>query len=1050
MLRLCDIVKNYPTATTTVQALRGVSLAFREAEFVAILGPSGCGKTTMLNIIGGLDRYTSGDLVIGGVSTAAFDDLHWDAYRNATIGFVFQSYNLIPHLTVIENVELALALVGQKKKERRAKAVAALHRVGMGDEINKRPNQLSGGQMQRVAIARAIVNDPKIILADEPTGALDSELSVQVMNILRDISKTRLVIMVTHNAELAYQYCTRICRFKDGSLIEDTNPYDLEEEAKEEHFDLFANAEAQTDQLLGGEGEIQEYGVESEEPSIAEEITSEPLSAQDEDLNPENELEPLEEITEDELSSEAQQAGAEYGQAEDAQTAEGEQEGEPDAQEGEEQLAEGEAPLQEETDEEAPVVEALDIDDIDYKKLYTNTKLKTKSKKVRNRKREKQMKRNDSAQNPVLNRLGINSLNKRKRKQKKQMKKDRTFKPTSMSAGMAFGLSLRNLIAKRKRSFFTAFAGSIGIIGLGLVLAISNGFDVFVDNMQTEMLAGVPVGVYEYNVAVSMLDEVTSMLTKPATDPDAFPDSDKIVVDNMASSGSQAIEEILSTFFKSVTKNNLTQEFTQYMKDYKGEYAAMNVFYGTRYNLIRRYREGDGYKYVDASQMPNASAAMSIAMTILGENGLQPQYWQQLVGDEEFMRASYDVWGKYPTSKEEIVLCVDSKNTINTQLLEQFGLTFYEMDKDDQTHEIPLDELTFDDVIGKHIRLVRNDDYYIKNSNDDFYGDALDGVGTDRWYYGDQDILADIFEKSDPESGGSGLDLEITGVIRPKKDAAAAYVTAGSLCYTPALAEFVNEDAYNSQVAQFQRELQKNELYFFEMNERPVGTTVFKNNDTKMDTDISSTSITSVLANKLELTSYLKAIGAINIPTFVAVYPETYKQKIAIGEYIGEWNGIHQDEQLGYFDVSEMMVHSLNMIIDLVSVMLIAVASISLVVSTVMIGVITANSVVERTREIGILRAIGARKRDIRNVFVAETALLGLASGILGIVITYILSPLINLVIGAAVGVSSLLHFHPLHAFLLVALSLVLTVISGVAPAISASRKNVVDALRVE
>lgn len=278
MLQLKNIVKDYPTATTTVHALRKVSLNFRESEFVAILGPSGCGKTTMLNIIGGLDRYTSGDLVIGSVSTAEFDDEHWDAYRNATIGFVFQSYNLIPHLTVLENVELALKLVGEKKKTRRAKAIAALHRVNMHEEINKRPNQLSGGQMQRVAIARAIVNDPKIILADEPTGALDSELSVQVMDILQEISKTRLVIMVTHNAELAYQYCSRICKFKDGELIDDTNPYNPDEEPQDV---------AATSDIIDVDS-IEEFVGNADAPAndkIEDIVTTDVLPAKNDDIN---------------------------------------------------------------------------------------------------------------------------------------------------------------------------------------------------------------------------------------------------------------------------------------------------------------------------------------------------------------------------------------------------------------------------------------------------------------------------------------------------------------------------------------------------------------------------------------------------------------------------------------------------------------------------------------------------------------------------------------------------------------------------------------------
>ncbi len=1068
MLRLCDIVKNYPTATTTVQALRGVSLAFREAEFVAILGPSGCGKTTMLNIIGGLDRYTSGDLVIGGVSTAAFDDLHWDAYRNATIGFVFQSYNLIPHLTVMENVELALSLVGEKKKSRRAKVVAALHRVGMGDEINKRPNQLSGGQMQRVAIARAIVNDPKIILADEPTGALDSELSTQVMDILKEISKTRLVIMVTHNSELAYQYCSRICRFKDGSLIEDTNPYAPEEEALESGFDVLGmrkNENPSEDGELSDADETEANGqnvsLGDASQNFEDALTTDALSLQYEGQNPE--------IVRNSPAFEGADADSidhsELFEQEDALLA-----GKTNGADGEPSGASEEGASSEEG---APVpTVSQEADDIDYSGLFSRrTPINVKLKKVPNRKRKKQMKRNRSSADPVLNRLGINSLNKRKRKQKKQMKKEKTFKPTSMSAGMAFGLSLRNLIAKRNRTFFTAFAGSIGIIGLGLVLAISNGFNVFVDNMQTEMLAGVPVGVYEYNVQVSVLDSILSSMGASPTDEGAFPDDNKVVVDPDISSSSDAIQDVLNTFFQSVSRNQITEEFADYMKSYDKSYGAMNVFYGTRFNLISRYYdlESDSVQYLDASQSPLDIAAMSIAMTILGDNGIQPKFWQQLVGDEEFMTEQYDVLaGSYPSNTNELALCVNEHNQIDAKLLETFGIKLLKFDTENYTaEELTPEEITFDTFIGKRLRLVFNNDYYERETEPvegGAYlfvnpGEVIGSSGEIRWAYSDQAKLKEIFDKTDPSKGGNGIDLTISAVIRPKKGAQAAYVSTSSLCYTPELGALVAQNAYESEIAKLQREFMSDDFhYYYDSNNRLVGATVFKNSSGSQmylkDVDIASTSIMDVMNNKLELTTYEEAIGATMKPSYIAVYPQTYKQKIDICDYISNWNESHKnligEDSVGYFDVSEMVVHSLNMIIDLVSLLLIAVASISLVVSTVMIGVITSNSVIERTREIGILRALGARKRDIRNVFVAETSLIGLAAGLLGILITYILSPIISLIIGALSGVPNLLHFHPLHALLLVLLSLLLTVLSGIIPAISASRKNVVDALRVD
>lgn len=940
MLQLKDVVKDYPTATTTVHALRKVSLNFRESEFVAILGPSGCGKTTMLNIIGGLDRYTSGDLVIGGVSTRDFDDEHWDAYRNATIGFVFQSYNLIPHLTVLENVELALSLVGENKKTRRAKAVAALHKVNMHEEIHKRPNQLSGGQMQRVAIARAIVNDPKIILADEPTGALDSELSVQVMDILQEISKTRLVIMVTHNAELAYQYATRICRFKDGQLIEDTNPYDPEKEVKEE--------QAQ-------DGQEVTIDDDTEDIEIAQNTTIDTSTLQNDEVNIEN--------------------------------VQKEEEG--------------------------------------------------KSKKLSNHKRKLAMKRVGSASNALFDKLGINSLSKKKKH------KDRSFKPTSMSAGMAFGLSLRNLVSKKRRTFFTMFAGSIGIIGLGLVLSISNGFNVYVDKMEKEMFSSVPLGIYQYNVQNSaFMDMMMNFQNKD--DPGAFPDSDKIGV---STEGGGSIDSYISSFTKpfleGITKNGITEEFTQYMKDMpKDNYKSMSINYGLRYNLVRKtYDQNGNVTYTDVSQAPEPITALAIATTVLGENGLQSKYWQELASDKDTMLESYDLIGKnsrYPQNKNEILLCVGKDNKVSQELLNEFGIELYEKN-DDGTLKmvdgkpVPLgtSDISYEYFIGQSVKMILNDDYYVKTGENSY-----DTMGFDKnpsllyWSVKDQSRLQSLY-------GNSENELKIVGVIRQKKGGYSFVNSA--LCYTPELAEWAMDQAYNSEVARIQRTL------------TPQGSTIFGtyaeiNNSGFTDDGFSSDLVDIVYGKVLTLDYFAKAVGADRAASFITVFPETFEQKDAAVKYIEAWN----KTDIGYLDVSAMFLYNITVMIDLVSAMLIAVASISLVVSTVMIGVITSNSVIERIREIGILRAIGARKRDIRNVFIAETAIIGFSSGVIGILVTYILCPFISLIIKAITGIGSLLHFHPLHALALVVISLLLTVISGIIPAISASRKNVVDALRVE
>lgn len=992
MLQLKNVVKDYPTATTTVHALRKVSLNFRESEFVAILGPSGCGKTTMLNIIGGLDRYTSGDLVIGGVSTADFDDEHWDAYRNATIGFVFQSYNLIPHLTVLENVELALSLVGEKKKARRAKAVAALHKVNMHEEIDKKPNQLSGGQMQRVAIARAIVNDPKIILADEPTGALDSELSVQVMDILQELSKNRLVIMVTHNAELAYQYATRICRFKDGQLIEDTNPYNPETEIEGQT----AETETVIEKIASKE---------SDEKIVLEEVTTDNIergeSAQTSTLQPQN-----------------------YN----INTQTVQNDGEPD-----------------------------------------------KKKKTSNHKRKVAMRNVGEESNAIFDKLGLNSLSKKKKK------RDKAFKPTSMSAGMAFGLSLKNLVSKKRRTLLTSFAGAIGIIGLALVLSIYNGFNIYLAKMETEMLSGVPLGVYQYNVSSNaMMELMTSMMeTQPNDSQTSYPDSDEIKVSSSSSyDGAMAkmMLSIVKSFMDGVTKNDITVEFADYMKAMPKEYyTAMNISYGLRYNLVRKTFDSDGnVAYKDVSQQPRPLTTTAIATTVLGENGLQAKYWQELAANEEITMRSYDFIGegsRFPKNKNEVLLCVNSDNSVNVDLLSAFGIDTYKKDangnveKDESGKPVKMDtaSIPYEYFIGQTFKLVDNDSYYVYDEETGKYENNV-GIGKAKsdgsegssgfnplsdseskklmWSYDDseksQEKLQQMYDDDSAE------EIKIVGVIRAKKNAEHSYVTS-SICYLPELAESTLESAQNSLLVQRQLALSA-----ASNNKTP---TVFDGVRLNDSVDFASSASASIAAitgiPALQYTYYMRAIGADRSPYYITVYPNDSDQKTNSGNYISAWQNSGKGN-IGYFDMSEMLLVNMRGILDLVSAMLIAVAAISLVVSTVMIGVITSNSVVERTREIGILRAIGARKKDIRNVFIAETSLIGLASGLIGILVTYILCPLISLVIKAAAGIGSLLHFHPLHAFILVCLSLVLTVISGIIPAIMASRKNVVDALRVD
>ena len=989
MLKLNNIVKNYPAGDTTVHALRGVTLEFRESEFVAILGPSGCGKTTMLNIIGGLDRYTSGDLVIGGVSTKSFDAQHWDAYRNATIGFVFQSYNLIPHLTVAENVELALSLVGEKKKDRRAKAIAALDRVGMADQLNKKPNQLSGGQMQRVAIARAIVNDPKIILADEPTGALDSELSVQVMDILAEIAENRLVIMVTHNPELAKLYCNRIVRFKDGSLIEDTNPY-VSTSALEEELEIVSDE----DDALTAEGHFDT-----------------PFASQVEDES--------EEGTHEE---------------------------------------EHKSPLE----EYAP----MNLADLEPKKKEH----------ISTHKRRKTLKELNAETKAFFDQLGLNSLTKKKKKERPA-----GFKPTHMTPATSFGLSIKNLISKFRRTFFTSFAGSIGIIGLALVLSISNGFNKYIERMEAEQFAAIPLGVYEYNVdsnaIMRMMSSVTSLQTSDATYPE-----DNVLRIGKENNELEMLNKVIDAFFKgNASANDITPEFDAYMRNMPEEYYnAISVYYGTRFNLVSKYKDPNGtkdengdivYKYADVSQMPDATSVLTIATTVLGQKGQQPKCWNQMVGSEEEMLRHYDLLtGRYPVDNFEeghesfeVLVCVDADNAITRSFIDTFNLDVFERDDDDKIiYENGYRKLRegtlLDDLVGQEIHLVLNDDYYRQDEYGNYVVDKYNGYVNSMmaylsvldpssggssdyrpWYYTDEDYLKDLYENH-------SITLKISGVIRLKKDDLSAHVSQNALCYTPELGEWVAQMAYESQVAEYQRSLEDT-VADEDGTENIFGGAIPADNNL-----LEAHEVLDIMGGAMhQHSSYLKAIGAVKIPLYVSVIAKEYGLKDKIGAYIDNWkNQPESESEIGYFDVGEMTLANLNTIVNLVSLILIAVASISLVVSTVMIGVITANSVVERTREIGILRSLGARKADIRNVFVAETTILGLWSGVLGVVITYILCPIISAIIGAFSGIGGLLMLNPWHAVVLIALSLVLTVISGVIPAIGASRKNVVEALRVD
>ena len=802
MLKLEGITKDYKAGDGVVHALKGINLEFRRTEFVSILGHSGCGKTTMLNIIGGLDRYTDGDMSIDGVSTKKYKDVDWDTYRNIRIGFVFQSYNLIQHLTILDNVAMAMTLSGVGLAERKRRAEEALRTVGLEEQMKKLPNQLSGGQMQRVSIARAIVNNPEIILADEPTGALDSATSVQIMELLKEISRTKLVIMVTHNRELAEQYSTRIVSVKDGEIIGDTMPYDGSEEASAEK-----NAEFEA------------------------------------------------------------------------------------------------------TDKE----------------------------------------------------------------KKKKLKK------SSMSYSTAIKLSFKNLMTKKGRTLMTSIAGSIGIIGVCLVLAISNGFSTYVKDLQQTVLAGYPVQIaqetFDTNVLVNMFMGGTSGSNGKVQ----YPDGDKIYQYNPSEMISSAIIE-----------NDFGQDYIDYVDKVKEKGWANSVTYsyGMQTAVIGK-TVGIGNK--ETYQKVNESAGMDFSGLISPKANIR---WSEMIGDEEFILSQYDlVAGSFPQNKNQVILVVDSYNQVNVSVL--LGLGFSKSQK----------EVGFDDIVGTKLRVVANDDLYEEDENGQFVEKT------------ESSELKELFTAPASETN---LEIEVVGVLRPKEDTQLALLSTG-INYTSELTQYMLGVNSQSEIALAQTE----------STEKNV--------------------ITGEAFNKTD--TYRKAmqkLGADSTPTGMNIYPKDFEGKEAIINYLDAWNSSNPDNKVEYVDMSEMATSMLNEIIRIISIVLVCFAAISLVVSSVMIGIITYVSVVERTKEIGILRSLGARKIDISNVFNAETFIIGLLAGVIGVIVTYILSIPINLIIYNLVEIGTLCMLSPWHALIMIVVSFALTLIAGLVPSSVAAKKDPVEALRTE
>ncbi|MBQ3046579.1 MAG: ABC transporter ATP-binding protein/permease [Clostridia bacterium] len=921
MLTLKGITKHYKVAGGYVEALKGLDISFRKNEFVSILGPSGCGKTTTLNIIGGLDKYTSGDLIIAGTSTKNYTDRDWDVYRNHRIGFVFQSYNLIPHQTVLGNVELALTISGVGKEERQRRALSALEKVGLKGEEYKRPNQLSGGQCQRVAIARALVNEPDILLADEPTGALDSKTSVQIMELIKEISKEKLVIMVTHNAEIAEQYSTRIVRLFDGEKIEDTNPYTEEEEMKER------------------EGEV--------------------------------------------------------------------------------------------------IPDAAEL------------------KKIRKKQRKTQAK---------------------------------------MSWWTAFKLSLRNLFTKRGRTLMTSVAGSIGIIGISAVLAVSTGVKGFIADMQDDMLSGNPITIEKMGMD---LNSVMSNMD--------FEDKVELVKQegyvNVESMMEYLVEQVdaMDSFF---VENEITADYVNYVKGIPKEQATLKLDYGidVTNNIYTDFARNKDYK-----ENVSLSAIKTIYTSVMGETEFKDQAsmiaslgdtFKLAPSDTDYIATQYDLLdGKFATAKDEIMIVVNKDQAITDLTLAQLG--YYTQDEfiniafklgenpDTANPELNKERFSYQELMGKEFVWYDNDTVY--NDNRDNLNPMLAKMNPFTYNY-----------KSDDFSKDSGLELKVVGILQPKEDINYGCLSTG-VYYTSGLVEHMLEKNLDSKLVKFLNEAaaaesEEDPLYVYKDGMQsgyykipntdqgyPTGITYSYeyyyddnlNDDVKpeMKTAIGYVGTANALSSIMNMfmgggsgevyTLTARQAAGNDVASSISIYPADFENKDQVLLYLDKWNeegtvtvdgkeiAFSDRSEVTYTDTLSLIISMINSMIDIITIALIAFTSLSLVVSCVMIAIITYVSVVERVKEIGVIRSLGGRKKDVSNLFNAETLIIGLSSGLVGIGFTYILSAIVNVIVKASAGIA-IMKLTAGAAIIMVLLSVLLNTISGLIPSKKAAQQDPVVALRTE
>lgn len=1071
MLKLVNIVKDYRMADSVVHAVKGVNLNFRKSEFVSILGPSGCGKTTLLNIIGGLDQYTDGDLIINDKSTKEFKSRDWDAYRNRSIGFVFQSYNLIPHLNVLQNVELALTISGVSHSKKKKLAAEALERVGLGGQLRKKPNQMSGGQMQRVAIARAIVNNPEIILADEPTGALDTKTSEQVMDLLQEIADNRLVIMVTHNPELAQRYSTRIIELTDGEVVADSNPYDGIPT-------VLSPVSAMSDDNVTP---IEEYIAENDvRPAQTEEFPSAKEKPKKTSKSKKNKKDKKQPAIDDATTTteEAENIAAAVPSA---------------------ALS---AKVPEEENKSAEDISAQNTTDVGQDDKFVAVV---------------------SPEKPI-------KVKKHSGKPKRE-KKERT----SMSFFTALSLSARNLVAKRTRTFLTAFAGSIGIIGIALVLSLSNGFDLYMNDLEGSILSSMPLTINSMALDIDV-DSLMNMEMESG-DGEQFPDTDYVTP--YSPSGLMGLEGI------DFGLNVITDEYMDYVQkipeELPGTLNAIRYSYAISMPVL--VKTGEGSKNSDYTLVSSGSSSIiDDAMSSMGMSS-SPIGWQQLLWDN-FMLEQFDVIaGGYPGSEEanaelgasyedgenydgdkahSVVLVINSYNMIDYSILEALGLT---LEKDADGNYLPVN---FDDILGTELVVVSNNNYY----NTDSVGWAdTDGDGEDDTFNraSVNEDYASYYDDAD------NVKVKIVGVLRVKNGILTPLLSNG-IAYTEDLTQLCLEKAADSEIVKLQNEYSDRNIltgqqFSFDFSQivslletfglsestlvpqlvemlletdfssidsndpmlnmalqmlqglidgltdeqiealRACKTLNELWNEIKDITGISDSLIRTVLPGlELEIpgtgmtlsgqsvlalidSSYqnvMQALGGDDTPTGAYIYPTSFEAKDQICAYLDVWNQENPSMSVTYTDYAGTISDLLAQVVDIVSYILIAFAAISLVVSSVMIAIITYVSVLERTTEIGVLRSIGARKLDISNLFNAETGIIGAAAGLLGVFLAWIIDFPINAWI-ASLNPQAPTDFavlNPLHALLLVALSIVLTVLSGLIPAIAAARKDPVKALR--